>query len=183
MPNDECYQLKSINYKSMLLKENLNKKTINTIVKEISNIDIILDSECNNFKKETWNKLDKTIKMEKINTFIETTLSNKHNLNESEKLLLKKYISDLLDKKNLLKNKDVIYEKETGKVDSIPNLHFNNNTRKFSLKKTSQHVSTSKSLGPTKKNNTVRNNKKSSNNSNISNNDNISNNGNNGNNK
>ena len=59
MPNDECYQLKSINYKSMLLKENLNKKTINTIVKEISNIDIILDSECNNFKKETWNKLQK----------------------------------------------------------------------------------------------------------------------------
>ena len=35
MPNDECYQLKSINYKSMLLKENLNKKTINTIVKDI----------------------------------------------------------------------------------------------------------------------------------------------------
>lgn len=160
MSNDECYQLKSINYKSMLLKENQNKKTINSIITQMENIDILLDSECINSKKETWNKLDKTIKMEKINTYIDYILTDKHNLSDLEKSVLKKYISDLLDKKNLIKNKDVIYKKDTGKLESIPNLYFNTNTRKFSLKKTSQHISTSKSLGPTKKNTTVRASKK-----------------------
>ena len=53
MSKDECYQLKSINYKSMLLKENQNKKTINCMIKEIDNIDILLDNECDNSKKET----------------------------------------------------------------------------------------------------------------------------------
>tara|TARA_B100000963_G_C22508948_1_gene617376 strand:+ start:334 stop:861 length:528 start_codon:yes stop_codon:yes gene_type:complete len=160
MSNDECYQLKSINYKSMLLKENQNKKTINSIIKQIDNIDILLDSECSNSKKESWNKLDKTIKMEKINIYIDSILTSKHSLSDNEKIVLKKYMSELLDKKNLIKNKDVFYQKDSGKLESIPNLYFNSNTRKFSLKKTSQHVSTSKSLGPTKKNSTVRISKK-----------------------
>ena len=133
------------------------------MIKEIDNIDILLDNECDNSKKETWNKLDKTIKMDKINTYIDSTLTSKYTLSDNEKIILKKYMSDLLDKKNLIKNKDVLYQKDTGKLESIPNLYFNINTRKFSLKKTSQHVSTSKSLGPTKKNTTVRVNKKTAN--------------------
>jgi hypothetical protein len=50
----------------------------------------------------------------------------------------------------LYKNKDVTYEKETGILENIPNLQFNNTTRKFSLKKSAQHVSTAKALGPKK---------------------------------
>ena len=65
--------------------------------------------------------------------------------------MLKTYISSNLDKKNLYKNKDVVYIRETGVIESIPALQFNNTTRKFSLRRSQQHISTAKCLGPKKK--------------------------------
>ena len=55
-----------------------------------------------------------------------------------------------LDKKALQRNKDVIYTKESGVLENIPTLHFNNTTRKFTLRKQSQ-PSALKTLGPTRK--------------------------------
>ena len=96
--------------------------------------------------------------MDKIGNYIESISSN-FNLSKEEKLSLKQYLSNQIDKKNLLKSKEVIYSKEKGIIDNIPILQFNNTTRKFSLKKTNQHISTVKALGP-KKNNRSRSNKR-----------------------
>ena len=150
MPNAECQELKNIKYKTMLLTGN-NKKLVTSITSDISNMDLILDKESDLNKKESWNKLDKSIKMEKINNYIEL-LKKKHKLNNQEISTLRTYLSSTLDKKNLYKNKDVIYIKESGKLENIPNLHFNNTTRKFILRKQQQHVSTAKCLGPKRKN-------------------------------
>ena len=156
---EECQELKNIKYKTMLQSTNNNKLLVSSLTKDISNADLLLDNECNNNKKETWNKLDKSIKMDKIGYYIESISSN-YNLTNDEKLSLKQYLSNQIDKKNLLKSKDVVYSKDKGIIDSIPTLHFNNNTRKFSLKKSGQHISTVKALGPTKKKNKSRSNKK-----------------------
>jgi len=145
----ECQELQNIKYKTMLL--NNNKNTFSNIQDNVSNVDLLLDQEYNLNKKETWNKLDKSIKMRKINDYIES-LAIKHTLSNDEKNNLKQYLSTSLDKKNIYKNKDVTYIKESGVLENIPILHFNNNTRKFTLKK-QQLQSTSKSLGPTRKNN------------------------------
>ena len=67
----ECQELKNIKYKTMLQTGN-NKKLISSITNDISNINLILENESNQNKKETWNKLDKSIKLEKINKYIET---------------------------------------------------------------------------------------------------------------
>ena len=142
----ECQELQNIKYKTMLLSG--NKKSFVSIPDDISNLDVLLDNECKLNKEESWNKLDKSIKMNKINDYIEA-LAIKHTLTDIEKENLKVYLSTNLDKKNLYKNKDVNYIKESGKLENIPTLHFNNTTRKFSLKK--QQHSTTKSLGPTRK--------------------------------
>ena len=147
MGKDECQELKNIKYKTMLL--NGNKKTLSTVINDISNLDLLLDEESNQNKKETWNKLDKSVKMAKINEYIKI-LTQKHQLTSIESKTLREFLSANLDKKNLQRNKDVIYTKESGKLENIPTLHFNNTTRKFSLKK-QQQLSTTKSLGPTRK--------------------------------
>jgi len=148
-PNDECQELKNLKYKTMLM--NGNTKALSSVIKDVSNLDLLLDEECEKNKKESWNKLDKSVKMSKINDYIKTLTTN-HKLTTAEIKVLKVFLSSNLDKKNLYKNKDVVYVKESGKLESIPNLHFNNTTRKFSLKKVQQHVSTVRALGPTRKN-------------------------------
>ena len=148
MSYEECQELKNIKYKTMLLSG--NKKNISSITNEVSNLDLMLDNESKQNKKESWNKLDKSAKMTKINDYIDT-LAEKHSLSLDEQSNLKDYLSSSLDKKSLHKNKDVVYSKETGKLENIPILHFNNNTRKFSLKKQQQQVQSSRSLGPTRK--------------------------------
>ena len=150
MPNSECQELKNIKYKTMLLTGN-NKKLMSSITSDISNMDLILDNESNLNKKESWNKLDKSVKMDKINLYIEG-LRKKHKLNATEIDNLRCYLSTSLDKKNLYKNRDVVYIKESGKLENIPTLYFNNNTRKFTLRKQQQHVSTAKCLGPKRRN-------------------------------
>ena len=147
MKNEECQELKNIKYKTMLLSG--NKKTLNTIINDISNLDIILENETENSKKESWNRLDKSAKMNKINEYIKT-LTPRYKLTKAEIETLRTYLSTNLDKKNLQRNKDVTYIKDSGILESIPSLHFNNNTRKFTLRKQSQQ-SALKSLGPTRK--------------------------------
>ena len=152
--NADCLELKNIKYKSMLQKGNTNI-LVNTITDDISNIDLLLNNELNENIKESWNKLDKTVKLKKFNEYIKI-LVKKYNLIENEEKLLKDLLYTNLEKKNLLKNKDVIYKKDSGILENIPNLLFNNNNRKFTLKKNNSHISTAKSLGPTKKNKNVK---------------------------
>ena len=147
MKTEECQELKNIKYKTMLI--NGNKKTLNTIINDISNLDIILENETENSKKESWNRLDKSAKMNKINNYIKT-LTPTYKLTKQEIDTLRTYLSTNLDKKNLQRNKDVTYIKDSGILESIPSLHFNNTTRKFTLRKQSQQ-SALKSLGPTRK--------------------------------
>lgn len=145
MSKDECQELKNIKYKTMLLSG--NKKLLSSVINDISNLDIILDEENEHNKKESWNKLDKSMKMNKINEYIKTLVS-KYDLNTIEIKILREFLSVTLDKKNLQRNRDVIYIKDTGKLENIPTLHFNNTTRKFLLKKLQQNTI---KLGPTRK--------------------------------
>jgi hypothetical protein len=150
---NECQELKNIQYKTMLLNHG-NKKSISSITKDVANLDLLLEEETKLNKKESWNKLDKSIKLDKINEYIKILIS-KYKLGVDEITTLKDFVLTNLNKKNLCKNKDVIYIKETGVLENIPNLQFSNNTRKFTLKKSPQHVSTAKALGPKRNKNRI----------------------------
>ena len=140
---DYCKELKNIAYKTMLLNgheivPDVNNTNNNTLSKYLE------DETCAN-QKENWSKLDKTQKVKKLITHVEL-LQNKFTLNEDEVSKCKKYLLKCLERKALTKVKDVHYDKEKGIITSIPNLHFDNSSRVFSLKKDDKHISTVKCL-------------------------------------
>jgi hypothetical protein len=100
-------------------------------------------------KSENWIKLDKTIKLKKLNDYA-NFISKEHKLTAAELKSLKKDFTNYLDKKQLLKAKDVTYDKETGIIKNIPSLQFNKTSRKFTMKRSEKHISTTKALGPKK---------------------------------
>jgi hypothetical protein len=148
---EECQELKNIKYKTMLLKgNNLHEtKTSNDIL----NLDNFLENEKKNNKNEPWCKLNKTIKYKKILEFSEIYKKEK-NLDENEKSLLINFLKDSLDKKKLLRVKDVVYDKDTGLITDIPALVYTKEKKHFTLKNLDKRVSTLKSLA-VKKNTTL----------------------------
>jgi hypothetical protein len=114
----------------------------------INSVDSFLEKESKKNKTDTWNKIDKTQKIKQLNEFVDTIIMTEYaNLTEDERIILKKYLEESLDKKKLQCVKDVLYDKTTGKIKSIPNLHFNTALRKFTIKRNEKRTSTLKSLG------------------------------------
>ena len=114
------------------------------------------------FRSEPWSKLDKTIKIKKLDDYV-SRMAEEHTLTIVESMTLRKYLATSLDRKKLQRVKDVIYDKSIGAIKSIPSLYFNPDTRKFTLKRSDKRVSTLKSLGKgkTRKNNKIDTNIKS----------------------
>ena len=141
--------MKNIAYKTMLLNgTDINPKYNNESNNNLK-ISNFLESESSANKKETWSKLDKTQKIKHLNIYAES-LQEVDNLNLDEVLNLKKYLVRCLDRKCLLKTKEVIYDKDNNKILNVPFLLFNPETRNYILRKDDKHVSTIKSL-PTSK--------------------------------
>jgi hypothetical protein len=111
-------------------------------------IETMLETEKQQNKTEAWNKLDKTIKKQKLNTFADT-YSKEHGLPLKENKALKLFFLDCLEKNKLQKAKDVVYNKDSREITSIPALFFNNTTNNYTLRNMDiKRVSTLKSLTP-----------------------------------
>ena len=65
---EECQELKNIKYKSVLLNSTEEHTS------DINGIEKILETESNLNKQEPWNKLDKTIKIQKISVKLKRIL-------------------------------------------------------------------------------------------------------------
>ena len=144
---DECQELKNIKYKTMLL--NGNSASENTTFANVDNIDEIIKKDSNVSNENIpWNKLDKTTKINKLNAFVDKHC--KENKILSEKNVLKKYLKECLEKKQLARVKDVVYDKNKSVIVSIPNLVFNKKSSKFTMKKSDKRLTTSKALAPKK---------------------------------
>jgi hypothetical protein len=143
---DECIQLKNINYQSMLQKKNAPIDSGKIATEDINKY---LEQEQNkgNRQHKAWSKLEKGLKQKKLYGYIEK-ISKKHNLSVKEVTNLKKYIKTQLERKKLQRIKDVIYDSVKGTIKDIPGLKFNNENRKFILRKVDKKGSTLKSLAP-----------------------------------
>ena len=140
---DYCKELKNIAYKTMLLNgheivPDVNNTNNNTLSK-------YLEDETSANQKENWSKLDKTQKVKKLINHVEI-LTKKYTLNDDETNKCQKYLLKCLERKALTKVKDVHYDKDNGIITTIPNLHFDNVSRIFALKKDEKHISTIKCL-------------------------------------
>jgi len=152
--NDECMELKTIKYKTMILNRKPLKETKSS--NDMSNLEKFLEDEKNNNKNETWAKLNKTTKTEKILEFVEKYKTSK-NLSDDEKKQLLHFLKDCLDRKRLQRVKDVIYDITTGTIKDIPSLFYNKTSKNFTLKNETKRVSTLKSLSQKKTTGSIKN--------------------------
>jgi hypothetical protein len=147
MKSDECIELKNIKYKSMLLN-NTSDEVIET-VENLSNLDHFLEGEKKTNSGEPWAKLDKTSKLLRFNEFAIHYCNENEHSNDDKKSLVS-VLANNLDRKKLLKAKEVIYDKDNGRIISIPSLVYNITTKRFTLKRSDKRPSTLKSLAPKK---------------------------------
>ena len=146
---EECIELRNMKYKSMLLKKTNNKQ----LTKCNSNVDIdsLLEKERTQNKEDQWTKLDKSMKNSKIVVFVDHYASE-NNLNDKDKSFLQNFLFYCLEQKKLIKTKDVVYDKVTGTITSIPCLLYTPTlTKKFTLKRCEKRPSTLSSLAPKSK--------------------------------
>lgn len=144
--NPDDAALKNINYKNMLLTGNYNLLKPDVITNP--NIDDILENEKNANKSEPWNKLDKSAKVGKLKEFA-ARHGKTENHTEEEITALYQFLVGALEQKKLMRAKDVIYDKATGMITSIPCLIYHAGFKKFTLKRCEKRQSTLKSLAPT----------------------------------
>jgi hypothetical protein len=133
-------------------KQNRHKVSTNenNIVNEMNftALDNFLENEKKQNKIDAWNKIDKTVKIQKLNSFADR-YGRDNVLPVKEVKLLKSFFIDSLEKGKLQKTKQVIYNKETNEITSIPALFFNTISRNFTLKiLDNKRISTMKSLTP-----------------------------------
>lgn len=144
--NPDDAALKNINYKNMLLTGNYNLLKPDVITNP--NIDDILEHEKNANKSDPWNKLDKSAKVGKLKEFA-ARHGKSENHTEEEITALYQFLVSSLEQKKLMRAKDVIYDKTTGMITSIPCLIYHAGFKKFTLKRCEKRQSTLKSLAPT----------------------------------
>ena len=92
--------------------------------------------------------LDKTLKIQKLHQFAEK-YGRENALPVKDIKALKSFFVQCIEKNKLQKTKDIVYNKDTREITSIPPLYFNIQNHNFSLKiMDSKRVSTLKSLTP-----------------------------------
>ena len=119
-------------------------KYITTPDSTSSTMDFILEREKQHNKTLTWNKLDLTVKMQKLSSFAEK-YSIEKNINLQELL---GFFTSCLEKKRLHKKKDVTYDENTREIISIPSLIQKDDGIFYLKNLDSKRISTLKSLTP-----------------------------------
>jgi hypothetical protein len=128
----------------------------NTDVDHASKINQLLEREKQHNKTESWNKLDKTAKIQKLHTFAEK-YGKDNALALKDIKALKLFFKECLEKNKLQKTKDVQYNKDTREIIAIPSLFLSPLNRNFTLKiMDAKRVSTLKSLTPKRVSETAR---------------------------
>jgi predicted nucleic-acid-binding Zn-ribbon protein len=123
---------------------NSNANSVNTNSVTASNIDNILETEKQKNIKDTWNKLDKTLKIQKLNNFA-IKYCQCSELYDHKVLI--EFFKDALEHNKLQKKKDLNYDQNLHEIISIPSLSFRDN--EFFINNVNRkRISTLKSLTP-----------------------------------
>lgn len=119
----------------------------------LKNIDSFLDRERAHNNTESWVKLNKNVKRQVLHSYAEK-YGKEYNMPIKEIKVLKSFFNTCLEKNKLNRTKDVVYNRDTQIISSIPGLFFNKNSKNYTIRANdSKRVSTLKSLAPKKKTN------------------------------
>lgn len=125
---NNCVTLKNINYQNLLVNKTINIEG----EKEHDEISDIIEKQTYDFKKP-WNKLEKFQKLEKLKEFTNEYV-RKNELEDDKIEILYKYLQDNINRKKLLKQKEVLYDVDSEKIMDIPNLQFMKTNNRFTIK-------------------------------------------------
>jgi hypothetical protein len=150
---DECIELKNLQYKTMLsggsLKVESNMTDFNVLDKFLE------DNKLHNLN-DNWTKMDNTNKVKKLNNFAEKYIED-NQLTKEELIKLTSFLKESIDQKQLMRIKDVVYDKNTKEIKDIPSLYYNITNKTFYLKTDKNRLHTLKSLPPVKVKGTLKN--------------------------
>lgn len=133
-----------------MLPSNTSSETSNKKELSLNAMDLLLEKEKNHNKTESWNKLDKTVKIQKLHAYAER-YGKDHSLSMKDVKSLKQFFLECLEKNKLSKTKDLVYDKDASEITNIPSLHYHHTNHNFTLKNMDpKHVSTLRSLRATK---------------------------------
>jgi len=158
---DECIELKHIQYKSMIQNGSMPIVDVTSqSASDLSELEKFLEQSTETTKQDRWNKLDKTAKIQRFKQFV-SDYGDENNYNEEEKSQLFDYLKDCVDKKKLLRVKDVVYDQSNDTLVSIPGLLYNKTNKKFTIKNTdTKRGSVTKNLPKRVKTKTLKKDKK-----------------------
>lgn len=88
----------------------------------VDDIDAFLNKKIDKQSTESWNNLDRTAKLRKLTVFADVYAAA-HGLTEVDRNALVVFFRDTLEKKKLIRVKEVQYDKESGTVSDIPGLY------------------------------------------------------------
>jgi hypothetical protein len=130
---EECIELKHLKYKSMV--QGGNRKDIGGRPNSdsLNTLDKFLEETTASNNAGRWNRLDKTIKLQKMSEFADIYAA-KNEYTDEDKASLMVYLRDCLDKKKLIRVKDVEYDNASDRLIAIPGLQYNRTSKKHTIK-------------------------------------------------
>ena len=147
---DNCKELLNIKYKNMLL--NPNNNIFNNSENENSQtLDSFLENHKPVVKVKSWSQLNKMEKLRKLHKYVDS-ISSEYELTSKDIEEMKQYLKKCLNRNQLIRIKDVQYDKKTGVISKINGLHIrkgrlDGKERRFTLKNVDKKDSTLKNLG------------------------------------
>ena len=139
--SDDCKEYQALKYKTMIATgTNIETKIDNETNEQ--QLHSFLDNEIILNKKQSWSKLTKTEKIKKVKYYLNNKGKDDFNLTVDEIMNARRFILTLIDRKKISKNNDIVYNEEDGVIEKINVIEFNEQSRKFTLNKSSKSTST-----------------------------------------
>ena len=149
---DECIELKNLQYKTMLSGGSLK---VETNITDFNVLDKFLEDNKLHNLNENWTKMDNSNKIKKLNKFAEKYIEDNQLTEELSKLT--SFFKESIDQNQLMRVKDVVYDKNTKEIKDIPSLYYNITNKTFYLKTDKNRLHPLKCLPPVKIRGTLKN--------------------------
>lgn len=146
--------------RSMTTRENsLEYKKNSSSNKSPKDIENILENERILNKDQPWARLDKGLQIKALEEYANEYVEKSDIKLEGANIILYRFLRERLNRKQLCKAKDVIYNRNTGKIENIMDLFYDVKKKEFIIKTEERRTSPMVSLAPKNTRKIKRNNK------------------------
>ena len=128
--SSNCKEYQALQYKTMIN----NGTNIDNVIDNETNeekINHFLETEIASNKKQSWIKLTRTNKFQKLKKYLNEIAVPMYSLNKEEITQCENYFFQCLERKKLHKNNEVFYDENKGIIEGLKSITFDEDKRKF----------------------------------------------------